>query len=243
MFDRRLKEFVPGKDNKVTREPRPAFGREQFQLPELRSHWISRALGRVYGTCPERGRVTLIAVIWRLEGGQLRSGTARALLERHHGVTVGAFSYGSLLVPGMAQAGTTIGRYVSVGPNVRRYNTNHPIDAPSLHPYWYNPILGFADATQDAKRTEIEICDDAWIGANVVILPGCRRIGTGAVVGAGAIVTKDVDDFAVVAGVPATERTKRLSPHLRRRLLDENPWRLPPVECDAVIRSLTEHNG
>ena len=48
----------------------------------------------------------------------------------------------------------------------------------------------------------LEIGDDVWIGANAVVLPGVR-IGTGAVVAAGAVVTRDVAPYAIVAGVPA----------------------------------------
>jgi maltose O-acetyltransferase len=48
----------------------------------------------------------------------------------------------------------------------------------------------------------IEIEDDAWLGTGAIILPNVR-IGTGAVVGAGSVVTKDVPDFTVVVGVPA----------------------------------------
>ncbi|MCK4819389.1 acyltransferase [bacterium] len=48
----------------------------------------------------------------------------------------------------------------------------------------------------------IEIEDDAWLGTGAIILPDVR-IGTGAVVGAGSVVTKDVPDFTVVGGVPA----------------------------------------
>jgi acetyltransferase-like isoleucine patch superfamily enzyme len=48
----------------------------------------------------------------------------------------------------------------------------------------------------------IEIEDDAWVGTGAIILPNVR-IGIGAVVGAGAVVTKDVHDFTVVGGVPA----------------------------------------
>lgn len=44
---------------------------------------------------------------------------------------------------------------------------------------------------------------DVWIGARVTVLPGCRHIGRGAIIGACAVVTKDVPDFAVVAGNPA----------------------------------------
>jgi len=54
----------------------------------------------------------------------------------------------------------------------------------------------------DLTRNTIRIGNDVWIGAHAVILPGVR-IGTGAVVAAGAIVTKEVPEYAVVAGVPA----------------------------------------
>ena len=51
--------------------------------------------------------------------------------------------------------------------------------------------------------TPLHIAGDVWIGARAIILPGCRRIGHGAIIGAGAVVTKDVPDWAVVGGNPA----------------------------------------
>ena len=51
--------------------------------------------------------------------------------------------------------------------------------------------------------TPLHIAGDVWIGARAIVLPGCRRIGHGAVVGAGSVVTKDVPDWAVVGGNPA----------------------------------------
>lgn len=50
---------------------------------------------------------------------------------------------------------------------------------------------------------DIQIGDDVWIGANSIILPGVR-IGTGCVIAAGCVVTKDLPAFSVAAGVPAT---------------------------------------
>lgn len=52
----------------------------------------------------------------------------------------------------------------------------------------------------ETKPVYIE--DDVWIGGRVIILPG-RRIGKGAIVGAGSVVTKDVPDYAIVGGNPA----------------------------------------
>lgn len=53
------------------------------------------------------------------------------------------------------------------------------------------------------EKTPLEIVGDVWIGARVIVLPGCKRIGKGAIVGAGAVVTKDVPDYAIVGGNPA----------------------------------------
>ena len=51
--------------------------------------------------------------------------------------------------------------------------------------------------------TPLEIMDDVWIGARAIILPGCKRIGVHSIIGAGAVVTKDIPDYAIVGGNPA----------------------------------------
>ncbi|MBR4197321.1 MAG: hypothetical protein IKQ94_00950 [Bacteroidales bacterium] len=53
------------------------------------------------------------------------------------------------------------------------------------------------------EKTSLFIDDDVWIGSRAIILPGCSRIGRGAIIGAGAVVTKDVPDYAIVGGNPA----------------------------------------
>ena len=51
--------------------------------------------------------------------------------------------------------------------------------------------------------TPLEVGSDVWLGTRAMILPGCKKIGTGAVIGAGSVVTKDVPDYAIVGGNPA----------------------------------------
>lgn len=55
----------------------------------------------------------------------------------------------------------------------------------------------------DNGPTPLEICGDVWIGARAIILPGCKRIGAHSIIGAGAVVIKDVPDYAIVGGNPA----------------------------------------
>ena len=55
----------------------------------------------------------------------------------------------------------------------------------------------------DISDTPLEICEDVWIGARVIVLPGCKKIGAHSIIGAGAVVTHDVPDYAIVAGNPA----------------------------------------
>lgn len=56
--------------------------------------------------------------------------------------------------------------------------------------------------SQDEKDPLL-IENDVWIGARVTVLPGCKHIGTGVIIGACSVVTKDIPDFAIVGGNPA----------------------------------------
>lgn len=184
--------------------------------PGLRSSLLGRIVVHAFGRAP--CRALLLRLVTKMEGGEFTSASLRRVLRRHYGVEVGAHSYGSLLVPGMADRCTVIGAYVSIGPNVRRFGASHPIDEISMHPYWYNSRLGYVGPDRDVARSACEIRDEAWIGANVVILPGCTRIGLGAVIGAGSVVTHDVGDFEVVAGNPARLIRNRLD-HSHREVV------------------------
>lgn len=53
------------------------------------------------------------------------------------------------------------------------------------------------------EKTPLEIGSDVWIGARVIILPGCKQIGEGVIIGAGSVVTNDIPDYAMVGGNPA----------------------------------------
>src|SRR3546814_15245998 len=95
-----------------------------------------------------------------------------------------------------------IGRYCSIANSVRSAPINHPTDALTTHPALYEKKFGVvaADIFYDDP---LIIEDDVWIGHNAFILPGCKFIGRGAVIGAGADVTRNVERSTIVAGNPA----------------------------------------
>ena len=70
----------------------------------------------------------------------------------------------------------------------------------------------------------ITIQDGVWIGSNVIILGGIT-VGTGAVIGAGSVVTKDVAAYSIVAGNPAREIKKRFNDSQIEKLLKLNPYK------------------
>ena|SRR5699024_886543 len=90
------------------------------------------------------------------------------------------------------QGPTVIGDNVMMGPDVIIYTTNHETSNINI------PMIeqGFA------RPKQVIIGNDVWIGSRVTILPGVR-VGDGAIIGASALVTKDVEPYSVVGGNPA----------------------------------------
>jgi acetyltransferase-like isoleucine patch superfamily enzyme len=118
-----------------------------------------------------------------------------------------------------------IGRYCSVSWNVTIGATNHPFHTVSTHAFPYCAAIGFVG--EDSLETAPAVIGhDVWIGANCVILPGVN-VGHGAVIGAGAVVTKDLPAYAVAAGAPARVIRYRFSEALIKRLLRLQWWDLP----------------
>ena len=87
----------------------------------------------------------------------------------------------------------TIHNRLMMGEDVMFLGGGHKYDNPNV------PI----GLDGDLPDTPLEICEDVWIGARAIILPGCKRIGTHSIIGAGSVVTKDVPDYVIVGGNPA----------------------------------------
>ena len=140
---------------------------------------------------------------WSFGAKRLRAFCARHMLtscgenvnvERHarfgRGVTLGDRS--GIGINASIGEQTHIGSDVMMGPDCVIYTRNHRFDR-----------LDIPMREQGCGPVEpVEIGDDCWIGGRVTILPGVH-VGNGAVIAAGAVVTKDVPPYAVVGGVPA----------------------------------------
>ncbi|MBN2604074.1 MAG: CatB-related O-acetyltransferase [Candidatus Thermoplasmatota archaeon] len=155
---------------------------------------------------------------------QFESTLLRDIFKRFYRIDIGMYSYGCF-TPERIRPGVKIGRYCSFGPDIKIYNANHPLHFISTHPYLYAKQYGVTDIDL-LDRHEVIIGDDVWIGANVVILPSVKNIGTGAILGAGSIVTKDVPAFAVVVGNPAKVIKYRFPEDIQKVILESNIYKM-----------------
>lgn len=161
--------------------------------------------------------------IVKREGGEQNSATLRKYVYLKNHVKVGRYSYGSVFSDDFNVGGNEvlIGRYCSFASNVTYYGANHPIHQFSTSPYFYNKAFGL-DVT-DVERFSLSIGNDVWIGANVIITCGCHKIGNGAIIAAGAVLTKDVPAYSIVGGVPAKIIRNRFDDETIK-LLEESKW-------------------
>lgn len=134
-----------------------------------------------------------------------------------HGVTLGDYSYVGNDADLMY---ANVGKFVSIASHVRINPSNHPWWRPTLHHFTYRPgrygltTADEPDVDEDIfawrKQYTVRIGHDVWIGHGAVLLPGVR-VGNGAAIGAGSIVTKDVPAWHIVVGSPAHELRPRFA--------------------------------
>lgn len=150
----------------------------------------------------------------------------------------------------------SIGRFCAIGPNVQMGLPEHDIKSLSAHivfadwdAEWTYPFTSYHEdnpyiktiqsnqnLNYEKKKNRIEIGNDVWIGANSIIMRGVK-IGDGAVVAAGSVVTKDVEPYTVVGGSPAKLIKLRFSNDTIARLQKIQWWRYGPdimKNCDVT---------
>jgi acetyltransferase-like isoleucine patch superfamily enzyme len=119
-----------------------------------------------------------------------------------------------------------IGRYCSLAPNIYISSGRHYFD---LKPSWLikdqDKLVASDKQLSDSHSKPVIVEDDCWLGINVVVMSGVT-IGKGAVVGANSVVTKDVEPYTVVAGIPAKIIKRRLEfvPPIHIAYDNPNDW-------------------
>jgi len=145
-------------------------------------------------------------------------------------VSLGDFTY---IASGTKISRAKIGKFCSIGPDCKIGLGKHPTKSfVSTHPIFYSTLkqaqiafadIAFADKNYFEEFGNIEIGNDVWIGANAIIVDGIK-IGDGAIVAAGAVVTKDVPPYAIVGGVPAKIIRYRFDKDEIAKLLELKWW-------------------
>lgn len=126
-------------------------------------------------------------------------------------------------------ANTTVGRFSNIAALTRIGPTDHPFTHAAQHHFLYRSSYYWDDVEDDptffaaraARRTTLGA--DCWIGHGAIIKPEVA-VGIGAIIASGAVVTRDVAPFAIVAGVPAAPIRSRFTPQIIDRLLALAWW-------------------
>ena len=141
-----------------------------------------------------------------------------------------------------------IGKFCSLANRVRINPGNHPQDRVTQHHLTYRRKQFGLDTRDDEvffdwrRSHPCVIGHDVWIGHAAVVLPGVR-IGTGAVIGAAAVVTRDVEPYQVVVGVPARPVRRRFPEDVIHRILKSEWWNWNRQELEERWRDLFSVEG
>ena len=171
--------------------------------------------------------------------GNTRDGLAHWI--RSHGWSIGEHSYGVPIVFEPTMARLDIGRFTSIASYVSVALGNHAIHTATTYPFSSMPgIWPSAPPSADHKtRGDVSIGNDVWIGAFAFITSGVT-VGDGSVVGAHAVVTRDVPPYAVVAGNPARIIRYRFEPDVAAALLRIAWWNWDDGRIAAALPLLLD---
>ena len=146
-----------------------------------------------------------------------------------------------------------IGNFCSIADNVNTCNGQHPTTGfvTTFPSFYYNtssqigysfhqgsPLYDTSRRPEGEKKYEIVVGSDVWIGSHALLMPGIR-IGDGAVIAAGSVVTKDVLPFSIVGGVPAKVIKMRFTDAQIDKLLKIKWWNKPLKDIKQNYRSFS----
>lgn len=195
-------------------------------------HFVMPMVKLYYRVCKkcEFGSGVYLSYLSKMEG--------RNFIGRNTRVSKSTLGYGSYISDNSYFYRVKIGRYSCIGPRTAVICGKHPTDSfVSIHPFFFrgndcgfsyvkDTIFKEYTYADEATKTAVMIGNDVWIGADAKIMEGVT-IGDGAVVAAGALVLKDVEPYAIIAGAPAKVIRYRFRPEQIKYLLDLKWWDKP----------------
>jgi phosphonate metabolism protein (transferase hexapeptide repeat family) len=150
---------------------------------------------------------------------------------------IGDYSY---LGQNCEVADAVIGKFTAIANGVRIGAPNHPMGRPAQHRFTYCPEYYESSASRDRqffadrRAATVTIGNDVWIGHGVIVLPNVK-VGDGAVLAAGAVVTRDVEPYTIVGGVPARAIRERFPRAIAQRLIRIAWWDWPDAQIFARL--------
>jgi phosphonate metabolism protein (transferase hexapeptide repeat family) len=135
-----------------------------------------------------------------------------------------------------------VGKFANIASHVRINPVNHPMWRATLHHFTYRAKSHFMDDEDDAadevsnwrNSNRVILGPDVWIGHAAIVMPGVS-VGTGAVIGAGSVVTKNVADYTIVAGNPARVIRRRVTEDVEAALKRIKWWDWSRAELIAGL--------
>lgn len=159
-------------------------------------------------------------------------------------ISIGKCSYGAINVRmyGNPKEKLEIGNYCSIAPNTLfLLGGNHNYKNLSTYPF-KNKLIN-EDIIESKTNGKIILEDDVWIGINTIILSGVK-IGKGAVIGAGSVVTKNIPAYSIAAGNPAKIIKYRFEKEIieKLKLLDMKKLEISPENLELLYTEINEKN-
>ena len=137
-----------------------------------------------------------------------------------------------------------IGAFCSIAYNVRIGLGGHPTDWVSTNAFAYKRAYGFVNESKDpiSRSQNTNIGNDVWIGANATILAGVT-VGDGAIIGAHALVNKDVEPYSIVVGSPARHLRYRFDKEVIDKLKESKWWEWSDDRIRANVHLFSDHQA
>jgi len=176
-----------------------------------------------------KGRVKTIGI---------SSGVNNVTFEGKNGINYGSEFFGDIKIGYATTLGfhnafhgdITIGRYCQFGASVAIHTNDHPTN--HLSTYISSELFN-GELSSLKINKKVVVGNDVWVGHGVTILGGVK-IGNGAIIAAGSVVTKDVDSYTIVAGVPAKKIKQRFSNEIITQIEELQWWDKNEEELEKI---------